>query len=121
MSRYNDMSDSDRRREERHEYERQVVYDVWRSGRDPDRVNPDRVSDHYYRGDSAESAANHEIRLQRQAEERRMEEQMDYERQLQEEYERQQFEAEATAQQEAALQQAEAAQIVEKPKEDVPF
>jgi len=73
MSRWSDTSDEDRRREERREYERDVFYDVWRSGRDTDRIDDARVADHYYRGDSAESAAAHEIRIQRQAEEARQE------------------------------------------------
>ena len=90
MSRYNDMSREDRQREERREYDNDVFYDVWRSGRDTDRISDDRVADHYWNGDQASEAAAHEIRLQRQSEERRMEErQMEEElmRQQQEEYE----------------------------------
>lgn len=52
-------------------YESDVVYEVWRSGRNSDRVNYDRVCDHYYSGDDYSIAAAHEIRIQRQAQEQR--------------------------------------------------
>jgi hypothetical protein len=77
---------------ERSEYDGDVVYEVWRSGRNVDVINYDRVSDHFYGGDSADIAASHEIRAQRQAEERRRDERMEME-QAEEEYYRRQAEA----------------------------
>lgn len=59
---------------DRREYDGDVFYEVWASGRDPDRINYDRVGDHYYGGDSSDEAAEDEIRHMRQAEERRREE-----------------------------------------------
>lgn len=66
--------DDDRRR-----YEGDVVYEVWRSGRNPDAIDYERVRDSYYQGVEAEYAAEREIRAQdearrRQREEREMEE-----------------------------------------------
>jgi hypothetical protein len=52
-----------RRSEE--DYRGDVVYDVWRSGGNPDYVSYDRVSDHYWNGNSTEYAASCEMRLQR--------------------------------------------------------
>ena len=70
------------RREEERQYRSDVTYDVWRSGRNPDRVDDDRVQDHFDHGDSADQAAAHECRLQRQAEERRREEREQEEEQI---------------------------------------
>lgn len=81
MSRYNDMSYEDRRREERRQFENDVHYDVWRSGRDTDHIDYNRVEDNFHRGYTAEQAAREEIAAQRRAEERRREER-EYERQL---------------------------------------
>jgi len=66
MSRWNE-SYEDRRareREERREYEADVFYEVWRSGRDPDRIDFDRVDDNRWDGMYAEDAAAVEIRAQ---------------------------------------------------------
>jgi hypothetical protein len=54
----------EREREERHRYESDVFYEVWRSGRDPDRIDFDRVDDHRWDGLSADDSAAIEIRLQ---------------------------------------------------------
>ena len=90
MSIYSD--DYETRREQRREEERQyradVTYDVWRSGRNPDRVDYERVQDHFYRGDGADEAAAHECRLQRQAEDRRREEREQEDEQMRQEEQR---------------------------------
>lgn len=86
------MRDREQERNERREYDADVFYEVWRSGRNPDRINDDRVSDHYYDGDSSEQAASHEIRLQREAEQRRRDEQEQREQQEYEDRERQYYE-----------------------------
>jgi hypothetical protein len=52
-------------REERRRYEADVVYETWRSGGDPDRVNVERTEEHYYNGDSCENAVRDELRHQR--------------------------------------------------------
>ena len=52
-------------------YHSDVEFDVWRSGRNPDAVNYDRVEDMRYNGYSAEDAAASECRRMRQAEEDR--------------------------------------------------
>ena len=63
------MSDYDDRREQRREeqrrYESDVFYEVWRSGGNTDRINPDRVQDRYWNGQDAESAARQELNAQR--------------------------------------------------------
>jgi hypothetical protein len=48
----------------RRDYENDVYYEVWRSGKNPDVINYDRVEDHYYNGDPTEAAARDEIRRQ---------------------------------------------------------
>lgn len=66
MSRW-DESYEDRRereREERREFENDVFYEVWRSGRDPDRIDYDRVDDARWDGASVDEAADAEIRAQ---------------------------------------------------------
>lgn len=63
------MSDYDDRREQRREeqrrYESDVFYEVWRSGGNTDRINPDRVQDRYWNGQDSESAARAELNAQR--------------------------------------------------------
>lgn len=61
--------DDDRRR-----YEGDVFYTVWRSGRNPDAIDYNRVSDAYYRGMDSRHAAEREIRAQDEARRRRREE-----------------------------------------------
>ena len=79
---YHDESD-DARQEREHSYRMDVWYDVWRSGRDPDRISDDRVSEHFSCGDPSETAAAHECRVQRQAQEQRQESQREEEEQWQ--------------------------------------
>ena len=57
------------RYDERRKYEADVEYEVWRSGGNPDCVNPDRVEEHFYNGDFSDSAAAHEMRMQRRPQE----------------------------------------------------
>jgi hypothetical protein len=59
------MKTYEERREEQRRYESDVNYEVWRSGGNMDRINPDRVDNAYWNGDSAESAARCELRRQR--------------------------------------------------------
>lgn len=71
MSRWNSEPESyeerrAREREEERSYEGNVWYDVWRSGGNPDNVNPDRVSQAFHDGVSSENAAVRELRAQRQ-------------------------------------------------------
>ena len=63
MSRWSERDDH--RREELRKYEADVHYDVWRSGGNVDRIDYDRVSDHYYEGLSEDEAADYELRKQR--------------------------------------------------------
>lgn len=42
-----------------------VIYEVWRRGGNPDRVDADRVDDYRYDGVDADSAASAELRRQR--------------------------------------------------------
>lgn len=49
------------------DYGYDAMYEVWRSGGNPDRVDFDRVREHYYDGDSYEAAARAELRWQRTA------------------------------------------------------
>lgn len=51
-------------RKEEREYEGDVVYDVWRRGGNPDRIDVERVQEHYYQGDEHEMAARDELRHQ---------------------------------------------------------
>lgn len=55
----------ERIREERRAYEADVAYEVWSRGGDIDRIDHDRVSDCYFRGDDWDSAAAVELRHQR--------------------------------------------------------
>jgi len=68
MSRWYDSEDDARREERRAEerrYESDVWYDVWRAGGDPDRIDTERVSDAYQRGEFQEDAARRELLAQR--------------------------------------------------------
>lgn len=53
-----------RDRDERRKFEADVYYDVWRSGRDPDRIDFDRVDENRGNGMSTEEAAAIEIKKQ---------------------------------------------------------
>lgn len=59
---------------DKREYHGDVIYEVWRRGGNPDAVEYDRVEDHYYAGDEAPSAAQNEIRRQREWKRRQVEE-----------------------------------------------
>jgi hypothetical protein len=59
------MKSYEERREEQRRYESDVFYEVWRSGGNTDRIDPDRVQDRYYNGQDAESAASAELWAQR--------------------------------------------------------
>lgn len=56
------------KRDERREYEADVVYDVWRSGGNPDRVDPDRMSDAFYDRIPTDDFVRSELRRQRPVE-----------------------------------------------------
>lgn len=66
MSRYSESYEEcyQRRREEERQYHRDVEYEVWRGGGNMDHVDYDRVSDNFYNGVDAESAASQELRQQ---------------------------------------------------------
>lgn len=51
-------------REKEEKYRGDVIYDVWARGGNPDAVNYDRVSDHYYNSDFPDEAARAEMRRQ---------------------------------------------------------
>lgn len=53
-----------RSRQEEEKYRGDVVYDVWRSGANPDRINDDRVSDYFHNGLTSHEAAMAEIQRQ---------------------------------------------------------
>jgi hypothetical protein len=91
------MKTREERNEERREYHNDVAYDVWRSGGNMDAVDYDRVQDHYYDGDSSESAASHELRAQRQERYAREEQQRDYEQEQYEQIEEGGFQLNTTA------------------------
>jgi len=55
---------------DRHEYEGDVVYEVWRSGGNPDALHPDSVDDSYWSGESPETCAHRELQRQQYARER---------------------------------------------------
>uniref|UniRef100_A0A6M3L7R4 Uncharacterized protein n=1 Tax=viral metagenome TaxID=1070528 RepID=A0A6M3L7R4_9ZZZZ len=59
------MRTREERRDEERRYEGDVVYDVWRNGGNPDRVNLDRVQEHFDRGDQSDCAVRDELRHQR--------------------------------------------------------
>lgn len=56
---------NEERRKDEERYQADVVYEVWRSGGNPDVVNRDRVQDRYYDGQDYQSAARAELRAQR--------------------------------------------------------
>lgn len=59
------MRTREEQREDRRQYEGDVVYEVWRNGGNPDAVNMDLLEDRYYEGVPANDAAASEIRRQR--------------------------------------------------------
>ncbi len=67
------MNDQDRER--RRDYENDVFYDVWRSGRNPDSIDYGRVADSFWSGEDAEATARREIRIQDDRRQRLREEQ----------------------------------------------
>jgi hypothetical protein len=95
----------ERKREEERKYRADVTYEVWRSGRNPDRVDYDRVSEHMWQGDSASQAASHEIRFQRQAEERKREERALEEEQMRQEEARLEEEQRIRAEEERRMEE----------------
>ena len=54
-------------REERREYESDVAYEVWRNGGDMDRINIDRIEDHFYNDHGVGYATRDELRHQKDA------------------------------------------------------
>ena len=58
------MRTREEQREERHRYESDVAYEVWRSGGDMDRVDVERVENHYYDGHEYEQAVRDELKHQ---------------------------------------------------------
>lgn len=84
MSWYTD--EEDRRREERREeqrrFESEVWYQVWRAGGDPDRIDPDRLSDAFYEHASPDDVASRVLHRQAaERQQRRSEEEEAYEQQ----------------------------------------
>jgi len=53
-------------REDRHKFEADVAYEVWRNGGNPDNVDLDRIDDSFYAGDFPEDVAVSEVRPQRE-------------------------------------------------------
>lgn len=51
-------------REDRHNYEMDVEYEVWRNGGNPDNVNHERVEENYYQGIDVDSACHSELKAQ---------------------------------------------------------
>jgi hypothetical protein len=105
---YHDRDEQERKREEERQYRADVTYEVWRSGRNPDRIDYDRVSEHIYHGDSSREAADHEIRLQRQAEERKREERALEEEQMRQEEARLEEEQRIRAEEERRMEENQA-------------
>jgi hypothetical protein len=62
--RWSRRDEVDRRREEQEQFRGDVIYQVWRSGGNPDRINDDRLSDRYWDGQNADEAASAELRSQ---------------------------------------------------------
>jgi len=52
-------------REERHKYEADVAYEVWRSGGNPDNIDYERIQDGYYAGERPKDMAETELQSQR--------------------------------------------------------
>lgn len=63
MGRWDD--DYERREREREEYRGDVIYEVWRSGGNPDLIDYDRVRDRFYDGYQPEECAYAELKAQR--------------------------------------------------------
>lgn len=61
------MRSREEQSEDRRRYLGDVVYGVWRSGGNPDRVDYDRVMDGYYDDRQADDVARGEVRRQRPA------------------------------------------------------
>lgn len=63
MNNYEDDYESRReaRRAEEHRYQMDVMYEVWRSGGNTDRIDRERVSDAFSNGDDESLAARREI------------------------------------------------------------
>lgn len=77
---YYDKSYEERREERRREedsYRGDVIYEVWRNGGNPDRVDYDRVSDHFRDDRSVESSAREFMPRPRQPEPEQYEEQQE--------------------------------------------
>lgn len=70
--RLSERSEYERRDEERNEerrrFEADAVYEVWRSGGDPDAVDRDRLHDAFYEGARSDEAARGELARQRREE-----------------------------------------------------
>lgn len=60
------MRSREEQRDEQRRFEGDVVYEVWRGGGNPDRINDDGLADAYYSGRYAEDVAAEELRHQRQ-------------------------------------------------------
>lgn len=58
------MRTREERREEERRYAGDVVYDVWRNGGNPDRVDLDRVQGHFDNGHESDHATRDELRHQ---------------------------------------------------------
>lgn len=92
-------------RDGRYQHYLDTSYEVWRSGGNSDRLNPDRVYDYYDRGVSPERAASAEMgrwRAQREAQQQHEYEQCDYQAE-QEYYEMQDAQHYAAIEREMAL------------------
>ncbi len=51
--------------DERRKFEGDVIYEVWRSGGNPDAVDYNRLDDYWYDGLDAYEAADRELQIQR--------------------------------------------------------
>lgn len=71
------MRSREEQREDRREYWGDVLYDVWRAGRNSDLVDRERTDNYWYEGLSECAAANAEIKRQTAKPEASNEEQMD--------------------------------------------
>jgi hypothetical protein len=59
------MKTREEQREERRQFEADVYYEVWRSGGNPDRIDPDRLSDCYYDHHDVNDCASRILKSQR--------------------------------------------------------
>ena len=55
-----------RNHDERRKFEGDVIYEVWRSGGNPDAVDYNRLDDYWYDELDAYEAADRELQIQRQ-------------------------------------------------------